>query len=821
MKRPSTCAVVLASAAASASALAGSADGPYVLSDANAARVFHGVGGISGGGATSRLLFDYPEPQRSQVLDLLFKPQYGAALQIHKVEIGGDADTTNGAEPSHRHDAADGGSYNRGYEWWLLKESLARNPSIVTSGLMWAAPRFLGEHDISNGESLFTPTGLSYALDWIVGAKAVQNISLTVMSGGWNEHPHNSTWIKMLRAALDASPSNLSHVRIASSDEWDPNVVWSLAKEMTSDPDLRAAVDYVSTHVAGYMDHNDPAPASVLSMGTPLWQGEEHFGLPDGDSAACWDWAAAGSLGVEISQNWVRNNMSATIMWPHTYGWSAGIIYRGKGFLTATGPWGTGVDTAFVTVCTPLWIAAHTTHFTAAGSWWLLNGTGSGHISPELYGNNVSYVTYVAPPASAADADADASPRDFTLVIESLSLGPIGSSSINGGSLASQPITATFQLAGGLLTAWAGAQLNVWHTNQSVSFERQANVTVGADGTFSVTIEPAAIMTLTTVASDHPGAAAVVKSLGPAFTAVQSAPVDAPFPLPWSDDFEGYANDTLPLYGSDMFGSFATWALTEVERGLPSLPQPAVGFESAACSSAADVALRPGRCSAVAVAARSHQKGHSTNSNRMVLRQYVRQPPIGWGGDSSNMATIWGNYSLHSVRLNVSALIETPTPVTAGGDGMRTTDVSVAQSQAYGSESVYVGLRGGDPRACAGCSSPSAFYGAHVSAYAWRLFVNGSWVLTDGSASLGSGTLPQPFGYDSWHALSLEDAPTGSDGGLALIGTIDGAVAFNVSIAAGAVTRQGGYVVLGTGCNRAQWDNLVIDRTQLLAAIAG
>lgn len=63
----------------------------FVLSDADRAVKFGGVGAISGGGATSRLLFDYPEPTRSAILDMLWKPQHGAALQHVKVEIPADA----------------------------------------------------------------------------------------------------------------------------------------------------------------------------------------------------------------------------------------------------------------------------------------------------------------------------------------------------------------------------------------------------------------------------------------------------------------------------------------------------------------------------------------------------------------------------------------------------------------------------------------------------------------------------------------------------------------------------------------------------------
>src|SRR2546423_11853100 len=64
---------------------------------------FDGVGAISGGGGNSRLLIDYPEPQRGQILDYLFRPNYGAAMQILKVEIGGDTNSTSGAEPSPQH----------------------------------------------------------------------------------------------------------------------------------------------------------------------------------------------------------------------------------------------------------------------------------------------------------------------------------------------------------------------------------------------------------------------------------------------------------------------------------------------------------------------------------------------------------------------------------------------------------------------------------------------------------------------------------------------------------------------------------------------
>src|SRR5262245_5966387 len=125
-----------------------------------AGRVFDGVGAISGGGGNSRLLIDYPEPQRGQILDYLFKPGVGAAMQILKVEVGGDTNSTSGAEASHKHTAADL-NCNRGYEWWLAEQAKARNPNIKLVGLAWGAPGWIG-----NG-TFFSTDMINYYVAWL------------------------------------------------------------------------------------------------------------------------------------------------------------------------------------------------------------------------------------------------------------------------------------------------------------------------------------------------------------------------------------------------------------------------------------------------------------------------------------------------------------------------------------------------------------------------------------------------------------------------------------------------------------------------------
>src|SRR5947207_2771629 len=116
---------------------------PLIVDAQDEGRTFEGIGAVSAG-ASSRLLIDYPEPQRSEILDYLFKPNFGAGIQHLKVEIGGDVNSTDGCEPSHMH-TPDDENYTRGYEWWLMKEAKKRNPKIILDCLAWGAPYWVGK----------------------------------------------------------------------------------------------------------------------------------------------------------------------------------------------------------------------------------------------------------------------------------------------------------------------------------------------------------------------------------------------------------------------------------------------------------------------------------------------------------------------------------------------------------------------------------------------------------------------------------------------------------------------------------------------------
>src|ERR1700690_1497152 len=163
------------------------------VSGTSAGGTFAGIGGISGGGGNSRLLTDYPAAEQTQILDYLFKPGYGADLQILKVEIGGDTNSTDGSESSIEHAS---GSINcrAGYNWGLMEQAKALNPAIKLYGLAWGAPGWIG------GGNFWSTDMISYLVSWLNCAKS-HGLAINYL-GGWNERGYNISWYDQVRSTL-------------------------------------------------------------------------------------------------------------------------------------------------------------------------------------------------------------------------------------------------------------------------------------------------------------------------------------------------------------------------------------------------------------------------------------------------------------------------------------------------------------------------------------------------------------------------------------------------------------------------------------------
>ena len=149
-------------------------------------RVYDGVGAILGGGGNARYLEDYPPAQLSQILGYLFKPGYGASLQLLKLEIGGDGNSSDGAEPSVEH-APGAINCGAGWEFAVAKQAVALNPNLLLYGLQWGAPGWVGGTG-PHGPTLFTTKDVGYLIDWLNCAK--QNGLTISYLGGWNERDY-------------------------------------------------------------------------------------------------------------------------------------------------------------------------------------------------------------------------------------------------------------------------------------------------------------------------------------------------------------------------------------------------------------------------------------------------------------------------------------------------------------------------------------------------------------------------------------------------------------------------------------------------------
>jgi hypothetical protein len=299
-------------------------------------RVFEGIGAVSAG-ASSRLLIDYPEPQRSQILDYLFKPNYGAALQHLKIEIGGEVNSTDGTEPTHMRTATDQ-NYTRGYEWWLLQQAKARNPGVLLDCLAWGAPGWIG------GDNYCSPDMCNYIVNFLKGAQAQYGLHFDY-TGTHNEATVNTTWIKQLRTTLDAN--GLQNISLVAADEWGGawNIITNASYGLLVDSALSNAVARIGAHYP-----QSVSPPAAQSCSQPLWASEDGIG---GST-----WASARKLGKLFNRNYVTGRMTKTEIWSPITSYYDILAASDSGLMRANTPWSGNYQ-----VAPAIWCAAHTTQF--------------------------------------------------------------------------------------------------------------------------------------------------------------------------------------------------------------------------------------------------------------------------------------------------------------------------------------------------------------------------------------------------------------------------------------------------------------------------
>lgn len=455
-------------------------------------RVYEGIGGVSAG-ASSRLLYDYPDSIRSIVLDYLFKPNFGGVFQHLKVEIGGGENSTCGSEPSHviTREELDSPVGTRGYEFWLAKEARDRNPDVILDALAWSYPYWFS--------STWSQDQADYIVAFLKAAENTWGLTWDWIGACKNERGYNRNWIvDVLRPTLNQN--GYSAVKLHAAEEIAKN--WDIADAVMRDAALSDALDAISVHYASRAANRTP-PSNARAWGKPLWSNEEW-------SRSGKTWSNSMLLARNINMLYIRDLFTKQSIWcpiDAIYGPNSGsesdanpIRYGATGAMRADMPW-----CGHYEIYPALWAVAHTTQFAQPG--WVYLTSGCGRPSTSTWDG--SYVTLKHPTTG-----------DYSIVIVT-------------GSATSY----TFNVSGGLSTDI----VHVWRTNSSSWFEKQTDITP-TGSSFSINCQANSIYSLTTTTGQSKGTAG-------------NPPAEA-FPFPYRENYESYSAGATPKYHTDQKGTF-------------------------------------------------------------------------------------------------------------------------------------------------------------------------------------------------------------------------------------------------------------------------
>lgn len=404
---------------------------------------FDGIGAVNGGGATSVLLKDYPEPWRSQIMDMVYKPMFGASVSALLVEVPGDGNSTQGSMPSHSHFQGDH-NYLRGYMWWVMQEAKRRNAALSLDATGWSAPAWVGNY--------WSDNMVDYYVDWLQGLREVHGLELDAL-GCHNEKGWNADFAKHLRRAMNES--GFQNVKLHGFGNWGKQKM-DFLKHMQEDKELRDALDAVCAHTYSEIQLTPEQRKMAEDMGKPIWNSEDHVYLPGFDCLI--------SIVHCFNQNYIVSGATKVINW-----YDIGATYplepysKEPPMLLAQEPW-----SGHYTVRDALWGYAHYGQFTRVG--WRYIDDGCMNLS-----GGGSMVTMRDPQTA-----------DYSIIAETKG--------------AKKPQTIKIRVDDGLSTG----RLCVWYSDSQQQFVRLKDITPKG-GSFSITLKPDAVYSLSTTTGQQKG----------------------------------------------------------------------------------------------------------------------------------------------------------------------------------------------------------------------------------------------------------------------------------------------------------------------------
>jgi galactosylceramidase len=457
-------------------------------------RTFEGIGGVSAGASTD-LLYDYKDPYREHILDILFKPKFGAGFQHLKVEMGGGENSTCGSEPSHaitREELKN--PVSRGYEFWFMRAAKDRNPNMILEYLPWSFPGYLKPN-------IYTKESAEYFVTFLDVAKRDWDLDIDWIAAAENENYTDRDWlVNEVRPMLDAR--GYENVKIQGPD--DNSGDWQIFEELEKDPEFDKVIEAVGYHyVTGREFTEDmvdgrgrPTTAKAIASGTPLWASEDW-------SWTGKDWGGAGALNLARIYNkfYIRDKITKTLIWAPIGSIYKSVTWDKAGAMKANSPW-----SGYYEVWPTIWATAHTTQFAEANDWQYLDDA-CGLFDASTYKG--SCVTMKNKNSS-----------DWSMII-----------------CTEEPETIEVAIEKGL----SNTLVNVWKSSEKEQFVQLESIEP-KNGLFTIKLDPKCIYSLTTTTGQQKGQ--------------YSIPEETPFPFPYKEDYEDRKVGDLPKYHSDQTGSF-------------------------------------------------------------------------------------------------------------------------------------------------------------------------------------------------------------------------------------------------------------------------
>ena len=455
------------------------------LSASASGKKFDGIGAVNGGGATSVLLKDYPEPQLSQIMDLVYKPNFGASVSTLLVEIPGDGNSTQGSMPSHSHYRGDA-NFLRGYTWWVMQEAKKRNSALSLDATSWSAPAWVG--------NFWSEDMVDYYIAWLKGLREVHGLELDAL-GCHNEKGWSAEFAINLHKAM--KERGFADVMLHGFGNWGDSKL-DFLKRMQEDPELAEALDAVCAHTFSEIHLTPEQRKTIEDMGKPIWNSEDHVYRPGFDCLI--------SIVKCFNDNYIISGATKVVNW-----YDIGATYplepysKEPPMLLAQEPW-----SGHYHVREALWGYAHYGQFSRVGWYYIDDGCLS-------LADGGSMVTLRDPNTS-----------DYTIIAETK------------GAKTTQ--TIKIKVADDL----SAENLCVWYSDAKQQFVRLKDIKP-RNGSFTLKLEPDAVYSVSTTTGQQKGSFADV-------------PESKPFPIPYAEDFEQYANPSewgyLPHYLADLIGCF-------------------------------------------------------------------------------------------------------------------------------------------------------------------------------------------------------------------------------------------------------------------------